>query len=132
MRSGKTAANPFVVYVLLLSVIQLSCCASYAIQAFLPLSGPDAARYQQWASAMRYSAQVASSLLSPNSLTVDVFDHSSSTQRIGELGTAAMSNASVLAVLSDATVTDTFSPFAAASSVRAPLLLQIFASISQF
>lgn len=125
-----TASKTLLACLVLLAACQLSIGTNYVIQAFLPITGPNAARYQQWASAMRASAATASSTLSPDSVSVDIYDYAGDLQLLGSIGSKAMSNASVIAVVGDEVAANVFSPFAAASSVRIlhpylPILLAI-------
>lgn len=113
-----TMAKVLLFCIAVLAMSHLSSSANYAIQAYLPLTGPDALKYQQWASAMRFSATSASALLSPDTISVDVYDYAGNVQVLGTLGANAMSNSSVIAVLADEVATNVFAPFAAAASVR--------------
>jgi hypothetical protein len=80
----------------------LGSAETYTIQAILPLSGPNATQYAQWATSIRLAvSEVCSSWALTNSLVVDILDYKGDAMTLQTLGTAAMANSSVIAVVSD-------------------------------
>lgn len=114
------SATRILLIALLASCVLNAYSVDYHIQVVLPLTGPDALRYQQWASITRYAASqvTAKWASSGNALIVDVLDYGSSYRNLAAAGTAAVANSTVVGLLVDDIMADSFAPYAANGMVR--------------